>query len=130
MFRPLLILLDEMPLTQPVINSCSDRIHKYTFSSIIQVQSEQQTKFQLRMKSPTIMGRTYVVNIRIWSFKPKASSILETISSSVIWDGFQYRGGFRFKWPYDRGWDGWMALPTRWDMNLSKLRELVMNREA
>ena len=84
MFRLLLILLDEMPLTQPVINSCSDPVHKYTFSSIIQVQSEQQTKFQLRMKSPTIMGWTYVVNIRIWSFKSKGSSILETISSSVI----------------------------------------------
>ena len=30
----------------------------------------------------------------------------------------------------DRGWDGWMASPTQWDMNLSKLWELVMDREA
>ena len=30
----------------------------------------------------------------------------------------------------DRGWDGWMASPTRWTMSLSKLRELVMDREA
>ena len=30
----------------------------------------------------------------------------------------------------DRGWDGWMASPTQWDMGLSKLRELVMDREA
>ena len=30
----------------------------------------------------------------------------------------------------DRGWDGWMASPTRWYMSLSKLRELVMDREA
>ena len=36
-----------------------------------------------------------------------------------------------------RGWDGWMASPTQWtwiwvsvDMNLSKLWELVMDREA
>ena len=29
----------------------------------------------------------------------------------------------------DRGWDGWMASPTRW-MSLDKLRELVMDREA
>ena len=29
----------------------------------------------------------------------------------------------------DRGWDGWMASLT-WDMNLSKLWELVMDREA
>ena len=29
----------------------------------------------------------------------------------------------------DRGWDGWMASPTRWT-SLSKLRELVMDREA
>ena len=30
----------------------------------------------------------------------------------------------------DREWDGWMASPTRWTMCLSKLRELVMDREA
>ena len=31
----------------------------------------------------------------------------------------------------DRGWDGWMASPTRWTWSLSKLRELVMvDREA
>ena len=30
----------------------------------------------------------------------------------------------------DRGWDGWMALPTRWTLSLSELRELVMDREA
>ena len=30
----------------------------------------------------------------------------------------------------DRGWDGWMASPTRWNMSLSKLRGLVMDREA
>ena len=30
----------------------------------------------------------------------------------------------------DRGWDGWMASPTQWMLNLSKLRELVMDREA
>ena len=30
----------------------------------------------------------------------------------------------------DRGWDGWMASLTQWDISLSKLRELVMNREA
>ena len=29
----------------------------------------------------------------------------------------------------DRGWDGWMASPTM-DMSLSKLQELVMDREA
>ena len=29
----------------------------------------------------------------------------------------------------DRGWDDWMASPTQW-MSLSKLRELVMDREA
>ena len=30
----------------------------------------------------------------------------------------------------DRGWDGWMASPTQLDMGLSKLWELVMDREA
>ena len=29
----------------------------------------------------------------------------------------------------DKGWDNWMALPTQWT-SLSKLRELVMDREA
>ena len=29
----------------------------------------------------------------------------------------------------NKGWDGWMASPTRW-MCLSELRELVMDREA
>ena len=31
----------------------------------------------------------------------------------------------------DRGWDSWMPLPSLWtDMSLSKLQELVMEREA
>ena len=30
---------------------------------------------------------------------------------------------------HDRGWDGWMASPTRWTC-LSELHELVMDREA
>ena len=30
----------------------------------------------------------------------------------------------------DRGWDGWMASPMAIDMSLSKLQELVMDREA
>ena len=29
-----------------------------------------------------------------------------------------------------RGWDDWMASPTRWTLSLSKLWELVMDREA
>ena len=30
----------------------------------------------------------------------------------------------------DRGWDVWIVLPTQMDMSLSKLQELVMDREA
>ena len=30
----------------------------------------------------------------------------------------------------NRGWDGWRAPPTQVDMSLSKLQELVMDREA
>ena len=30
----------------------------------------------------------------------------------------------------DRGWDGWMASPTWWTLSLSKLWELVKDREA
>ena len=30
----------------------------------------------------------------------------------------------------DRGWDGWTASPTQWLWDFSKLRELVMDREA
>ena len=41
------------------------------------------------------------------------------------WKGLK-AGGER----YDRGWDGWMASPTGWKWVLSKLQELVMDREA
>ena len=30
----------------------------------------------------------------------------------------------------DRGWDAWMASLTQWDMNLSKLQEMVKDRES
>ena len=43
------------------------------------------------------------------------------------WEGLGARGEGD-----DRGWDGWMASPTRWSslVSLSELRELVMDREA
>ena len=30
----------------------------------------------------------------------------------------------------DRGWDGWMASPMQWIWSVSKVRELVLDREA
>ena len=30
----------------------------------------------------------------------------------------------------DRGWDGWMVSPTQWTTNLSKLQEIVKDREV
>jgi len=65
-FRSLLILLDAIPSTWPINNACSDSGHKFAFSSIIQVQSEQQAKFQQRKKSPTVMGWIYIDNTRPW----------------------------------------------------------------
>ena len=37
---------------------------------------------------------------------------------------------FHFHQIYAHEWDGWMASPTQWTMSLSKLWELVMDREA
>ena len=35
----------------------------------------------INRKIPTIMGRIYMVNTRLWSFKFKSSSMLETMKS-------------------------------------------------
>ena len=60
------IKLDEIP-SLPINNACSDSGHKFELSSITQVQSEQQAKFQQRRKkSFTIMGWIYIDNIRLW----------------------------------------------------------------
>ena len=60
-------------------------------------------------------------------------------SSEEMWAGFGWLQGSR-PWCWerlraggegdDRGWDGWMASPTQWTLSLSKLQELVMDREA
>ena len=60
------ILLVGIPHARPINNACSDSGHKFAFSSIIQVQSEQQAKFQQRKKSPTVMGWIYIDNTRPW----------------------------------------------------------------
>ena len=66
----------------PINTACSESGQKFEFSSITQAQSEQQEKFQQRRKkSPTIMGWIYIDNSRLWQFRFKVSSMLETIKS-------------------------------------------------
>ena len=62
-----------------------------------------------------------------WVFIGRTDAEAET---PILWPpdaGRDWRAGGEGD---DRGWDGWMASPTRLDMSLSELRELVMDREA
>ena len=88
-----------------------------------------------------------------WTARRSNQSILKEINPEYSLDGLmlklklQYFGHLmqrmtRWKRPWcwerwkeggegdNRGWDGWTASLTRWDMGLGGLRELVMDREA
>ena len=79
-----------------------------------------------------------------WTARRSNHSILKEISPEHSLEGLmlklklQYFGHLMWNWERlkaggegdDRGWDGWMASPTRWTWVLSKVRELVMDREA
>ena len=88
-----------------------------------------------------------------WTARRSNQSILKEISPKYSLEGLmlkltlQYFGHWceeptQWKRPWcwerlkaggegaDRGWNGWMVLPTRWTWVLSKLQELVMDREA
>ena len=88
-----------------------------------------------------------------WTARRSNQSILKEISPEYSLEGLMFKLKFQYfghlMWRADslektlmlgkieggreeddRGWDGWMASPTQLDMGLSKLWELVMDREA
>ena len=86
-----------------------------------------------------------------WTARRSNQSILKEISPGCSLEGLMLRLKLQILWPPDakswltgkdpdagkdwgqeekRGWDGWMASPTRWTWVLSELRELEMDREA
>ena len=80
-----------------------------------------------------------------WTARRSNQSILKEISPGCSLEGLMLKLKLQeltWKRPWcweglgaggegdDRGWDGWMASPTRWTWVLSNLRELVMDREA
>ena len=62
-----------------------------------------------------------------WNSNPLASWCEELTHWKRPWCWERLRAGEEGD---DRGWDGWMASPTQWTWVLSKLWELVMDREA
>ena len=47
--------------------------------------NQSNMQFQQRIKkSPTIMGWIYIDNTRLWQFRFKVSSMLETVSPSIF----------------------------------------------
>ena len=62
-----------------------------------------------------------------WNSSTLATSCEELTHWKRLWCWEGLRAGGEGDY---RGWDGWMASPTRWTLSLSELRELVMDREA
>ena len=61
-----------------------------------------------------------------WNSSTLATSCEELTHWKRLWCWEELGSGGEWD---DRGWDGWMASPTRWKW-VSELRELVMDREA
>ena len=62
-----------------------------------------------------------------WNFNTLATWYKELTHLKRLWCWERLKVGREGD---DRGWDGWMASPHSMDMSLSKLRELVIDREA
>ena len=74
-------------------------------------------------KSWIFIGRTDAENEAPVLWPPDAKNWL-------IWKDSDTGKDWRWEEKGMTGWDGWMASPTQWTWVLSKLRELVMDREA
>ena len=73
-----------------------------------------------RDQSWIFIGRTDPEALILWSPDVKSWLIGKRPWS---WERLRAEGD-------DRGWDGWMASPNQWTWSLSKLREMVKDREA
>ena len=62
-----------------------------------------------------------------WNSNPSATWCEELTHWKRTWCWERLKAGGERD---DRGWDGWMAITNLVDMSLSKLQELVMDREA
>ena len=76
------------------------------------------------MKNP---GTPYRLEMRAWNSNTLATSWEELTHWKRLWCWEGLGAGGEGD---DRGWDDWMASPTRWTWVLSKLQEFVMDREA
>jgi len=74
-------------------------------------------------KSWIFIGRT-----GCWSWN--SSTLAPDVKNRLIWKHPDAGKDWRQEEKGMIGWDSWMAPPIRWTLSLSKLRELVMDREA
>ena len=75
--------------------------------------------------------QSWIVHRKDWCWSWNSNSLATSCEELThwkrpwCWEGLGAGGEVE-----DRGWDGWMASPTRRTESLSELRELVMDREA
>ena len=77
-------------------------------------------------------GRSVLgVHWKDWCWSSNSNTLASSCEELTHWKRLWFWEGLRAGGEGDdRGWDGWMALLTQWTCDLSKLRELVMDREA
>ena len=102
----------------------------WCFWTVVLKKTSESLELQADPTSPSWRRSLLSVHWKDWCWSWNSSTLATWCEELIHWKRPWCWEKLKAGEGDDRGWDGWMASTTRWDMSFGKLWELVMDREA
>ena len=102
----------------------------WCFWIVVLKKTSESLELQADPTSPSWRRSLLSVHWKDWCWSWNSSTLATWCEELIHWKRPWCLEKLKVGEGDDRGWDGWMASTTRWDMSFGTLWELVMDREA